>query len=919
MAKKINKGKVIEELVKGSLDYTMSLITQAFQTQFPYVENGPSCYIQETFKDYVIVSEYGSGSMLKSDEFYKVTYSKSGDVYSFAARDAWEVVELAYQPQTAAEVAEGKNSPSPDLPSKSPSPGGRGSKRGQRFEERVDARVALEEREEGKPRRIKIEGAITADVVNGNMRRYPVSVIEAAIAELRGHLNESAGQGRAIQVLGEAEHPSDKGGRPNLLETVTKWDDVVLNSGRVDIAGRILETSKGKDILTLMEGGVMPGVSLRGYGEGKYVKAEATGSKTHAERATGSETHAEREKIFEVSELHITGFDLVLEPSFENSAQLIESINSQGDDEMFEELKKLLAEHPELFPKGMTESQLEALGDKQLKAMEEKMRSALGIDANANIMEAVKTNADKARKFDESQKKSEVDAAKAEAVKDLPFGTAFNKFFVESMNEADLASVDAVKKFAESQRKQFAKMAAAGVLKGMGFDEKTKGIKVIGDVLEIETGTPEFGRASFELMESVRKFEMRSERAIQERAKSPAAVFTGLLLERFDTLYQRQLMAESQLLQEAELTTDLNVPYSVSRAIIEEAFPNLVAANIFDVGTIETSPTRLYYEATTGETGYAVDITDEVEVAGVEEIWYPLSHGRITPGTVVVTSNPAGTTYVEGTDYVINYADGKIKPLAAGSINANDVLVDYSYSSIRNGEMQPIERVKTSLAYKTIEAAADRLADQISREAIVFSRSQLGWDAVSRTMANLIKQMRRKIDQGLLYMAFSAVKSVASNSTEAWTVSSTDADLGTLYSLLGNAAVIVAKRFYEPTFYLASITNADRLSNWSGFKRDGFPQALLNAAGFAGMVKNRPIFSSTEFPDTLWIAGNRELVQHRVFQPMSIQGPFPTYADAGDGTNKIVAASQYYAEEFNVTESTVPEKGAFVPVEEAGS
>jgi len=137
--------------------------------------------------------------------------------------------------------------------------------------------------------------------------------------------------------------------------------------------------------------------------------------------------------------------------------------------------------------------------------------------------------------------------------------------------------------------------------------------------------------------------------------------------------------------------------------------------------------------------------------------------------------------------------------------------------------------------------------------------------------------------------------------------------------LLGNAAVIVAKRFYEPTFYLASITNADRLSNWSGFKRDGFPQALLNAAGFAGMVKNRPIFSSTEFPDTLWIAGNRELVQHRVFQPMSIQGPFPTYADAGDGTNKIVAASQYYAEEFNVTESTVPEKGAFVPVEEAGS
>jgi hypothetical protein len=285
---------------------------------------------------------------------------------------------------------------------------------------------------------------------------------------------------------------------------------------------------------------------------------------------------------------------------------------------------------------------------------------------------------------------------------------------------------------------------------------------------------------------------------------------------------------------------------------------------------------------------------------------------------VTVTSDPAGTTYVEGTDYVINYADGKIKALAAGSIGTNDLLVDYSYSSIRNGEMQPIERVKTTLAYKTIEAAADRLADQISREAIVFSRSQLGWDAVARTMANLVRQMRRKIDQGLLYMAFSAVKGIASNSTPAWTIGATQDDLAALYALLGNAAVIVANRFYEPTFYLASFTNTDRLSNWEGFKRDGFPQSLLNAAGFAGMVKNRPVFASTEFPDTLWITGNRELVQHRVFQPLRIFGPFATY-DVSGGTSKLVAADQYYAEEFNATESLVHEKGAFVPVEEAAS
>lgn len=881
MKKKLQKGNPITELVKGSMEYTRSLIQNAFRKQFPSSYESLYIDIVDTFADHVIVSEYGSSSTLKNDEYWKVTYTRDGETFTFAPRDQWEVVELAYQPQS--KIVEGKK-----------------QKKGQRIEERVNARVSLLEREEGKARRIKIDGAIQADVVNGNGRLYPSPVLEAAVAELSNHLNESAGQGRAIQVLGEAEHPSDKGGRPNLLETVTKWEEVTFDGASVDLTGRILETSKGKDILTLMEGGVMPGVSLRGYGEGKSVKKD-------------------NGKVFEVTELHLTGFDLVLEPSFENTAQLIESQSSMEDDmnELLEQLKKLLAEQPELFNKGMTEAQLEALNEKQLKKLDESLRSALGIDANANIVETVKANADKARKFDESQKQADVMKAITEAKKDLPFGEKLNKIFIESFDGMTFETPEQVKAFGESQRKQFSHLAAAGVLKVMGFDEKTKSVKVIGDVLETETGTPSFAKASFELMESIRKHENHAKRAIEMRAESAAAVYTQKLLERFDTLYQKHLMAEAQMFEEAELTTDLNLPYSVSRAVIEEAFPNLVAANIFDVGTIETSPTHLFYETTTGESGYSVDITDEEVTGGEEGVWYSLAHGRITPASVTVTSNPAGTTYVEGTDYVINYADGKIKFLAAGSIGANDVLVDYSYSSIRNGEMQPIERVKTTLASKIIQAAADRLADQISREAIVFSRSQLGWDAVARTMANLVRQMRRKVDQGLLYMAYSAVMSVANNSTAAWTVVDDDqTEYAKLYRLLGNAAVIVAKRFYEPTFYLASITNTDRLSNWEGFKRDGFPASILNAAGFVGGVKGRPVFGSTEFPDSLWIVGNRELVQHRVLQPTQIKGPFPTYATTGDVT-RLVAADQYYAEEFNATESLVPEKGAYVPVTEA--
>lgn len=881
MKKKLNKGNPITELVKGSLEYTIRLIRDAFRAQFPEETYG-FFELVDSFADYVVVKPWSSKvAGLKDDEYFKVTYTKDGDNYTFAPREEWEIVQLAYQPQTL-EVAEKKK------------------RKGQRIEERINASVVLLEAEEGnKGRRIRIDGAIQAGIVNGNGRRYPAPVLESAVAELNSHLNESAGQGRAIQVLGEAEHPSDKGGRPNLLETVIRWEEVTFDGTNVDITGRVLETSKGRDILTLMEGGVMPGVSLRGYGEGKTIREGG-------------------EKIFEVSELHITGFDLVLEPSFENVAQLTESQSSMEDDNMnLEELLKLLKEHPEAFA-GITEAQIKAMGEAQLKALEEKIRNALGIDENADLAEALKSTAEKARQFEESQKKAAVQKAIAEACKDLPFGEKLNTIFVESFKDMKFETPEQVKAFAESQRKQFSQLAAAGVLKGMGFDEKTRQIRVIGDVLEEETGIPSFARPSFELLESVRKFEMRSKRAVDERAGSPAAVFTQVLLERFDTIYRRQLLAEAQMFEEAEQTSDLNLPYSVSRSIIAEVFPNLVAANVFDVGTIDTSPTRLYYETTTGESGYSASASNEVVTGGEEEVWYDLAHGRITPGTVVVTSNPAAQTYVEGEDYVINYADGKIKFLSAGDIDSNDVLVSYSYTAIRNGEMQPIERVKTTLAYKTIEAAADRLADAISREAIVFSRSQLGWDAVARTMANLIRQMRRKIDQGLLYMAYSAVKSIPNNSTTAWTVSSNDSDLQALYALLGNAAVIVANRYYEPTFYLASLTNTDRLSNWSGFKRGGFPQTLLNAAGFAGMVKNRPIFASTEFPDDLWIVGNRELVQHRVFQPLQIRGPFPVYATTGD-TTRLVAAEQYYAEEFNATEALVPEKGAWVPVEDAAS
>lgn len=870
MTKKIGKGKVIEELVKGSLDYTMRMIRTAFETQFPWKEGGPNYYVDEVFSDYVIVKTY-SGE-LKTDEYFMVTYSRSGENITFAGRDAWEIVELTYQPQTT--ITESKK------------------KSGTRLEEAIQPGQIqlLEAKDEAKgTRRIRINDLVVANVVNGNKRFYEPEIIEAMIADWQSHLHESAGQGRLKILTGEADHPTDKGRkRSEFLETVVRWDTLDWDGKRLDIEGDLILTSKGRDVEILMEAGVTPGGSIRGIGESKV------------ETINGR-------KVEKVLWLSMTGVDLVGDPSFKNSAVLQESNNQQGDEEMLEELKKLLAEHPELFSKGMTESELEKMGEKQLKKLEETLRNTMGLGVDANIIESVKSNAAKAKQFDALQMKQAVDAAITEATKDLPFGKELNEAFIESIKDGNYESAEEVKTYAESQRKVFGKLASKAKLKGMGFNGGT-GVQVIGDVLENETGTPEFARVAFELSESVRKHEKRAKRTLVLRAESPAAVFTEMILEKFDKQFQRQLIAEAQAYQEAETTSDLNLPYSVSRMVIAEAYPNLVAANVFDFGIMEQSPMNIFYETFTGETGFTVAVTDEVEAMGAEDTWYDLGNKNIIPGTVVVTSNPAGTTYVEGTDYVIDYELGKIRAIAAGAIDANDVLVDYSYHATRKGENAEIERAKTTLAYQTITAAADRLADYITSEAIVFSRSQIGWDAVGRTMANIIREMKRDKDRRLIEKGLAAALSVASNKTAAWDIS--DAVYLDLVKRIGEAKVKVINRFYEPQSLLMSATNSDYLSNWDGFTRDGFPNAMLNAAGFVGAVKGLNVFESPEMRDAFNLVLNRELVMHRVYSPMTMKGPFQTFSNG-----KIVAAEQYYAEEYNASLAPIGGKGSVVPTQ----
>jgi regulator of replication initiation timing len=714
-----------------------------------------------------------------------------------------------------------------------------------RFEERVQSALALQEASEaGAARRVRAVG-LTAGVINANKRRYSLPVLQAAVAELSSHLHESAGQGRLV-ATGEAEHPRDKGGRPSLLETVVKWEQATIHEGQVLLEGVILPTAKGRDILTLIEHGVPVGVSMRGYGQAKPMA----------------------ESVQEVTALTITGFDLVAEPS-DPFARLTES-----------------------------KEQVEDTMDEQEKLQLELAESKRALAEQAQALTEAKRAQDELVALKASQA---VETAITEAAKGLRYGDQLNKLFVESVRAAAPGDAAAVQALVEAKRKEFDSIVAAAQLKAMGK------VDVTGPVFEAETGRPAFSRAAFEITESLVAHNL-GERYDLVKRTDPASRYAKIYLERFDEKFKGQLIAEAKAFEEASTTSDMNLPYSVMRAVVEQVWPEVVAANVFDFGMATQAPERLYFETYAGESGTsAVAVTDEV-VTGDHGVWVELANNRLNPGSVVLTNSGASTTYTEGTDYVIDYALGNLKTLAAGATTDGQSLkIDYTYEAIRRGENTAIKGAKNTLAYITMEIAADRLSTYITNENVVFSRSQLGYDVVGRTLANLIRKIRTKIDKDIFYRAVAASAEQASNSGGTWTAASDAVAL--LVQYIGLAKAKVANRYYTPTSIVMSTTNSERLSNWEGFDRTGFTNAFLGAAGFAGGVKGLPVFHTPVMSDAYVLVTNRELVAQRTFQPMALKGPFPVYS-----SGELVAAEQWYVEEFNGTEVPVVEKVSHVKV-----
>jgi hypothetical protein len=82
--------------------------------------------------------------------------------------------------------------------------------------------------------------------------------------------------------------------------------------------------------------------------------------------------------------------------------------------------------------------------------------------------------------------------------------------------------------------------------------------------------------------------------------------------------------------------------------------------------------------------------TDE-SVTAISDRYVDLVYRKLTSGTVVVTDSSSATTYVEGTDYLVDYDAGMIIAKGSGSIADGDtILVSYDYGAITSQAIKAV-------------------------------------------------------------------------------------------------------------------------------------------------------------------------------------------------------------------------------------
>jgi hypothetical protein len=721
---------------------------------------------------------------------------------------------------------------------------------------------------------------ITADVTNRNNRVYPKNVLREAVNTLKTNLSLSNGQGRFLEelnLLGEVEHPESKTGQPNLNEVAIRWVDVEFDeeTNQVKLEGTILPTPSGNILLTLLENGVNIGISQRAMGRALT-------------RPDGVEV---------IKELAIKGYDAVYMPSDPNGriTELLES---------FDESKKLIA---------LSEKYKDIIGDSEF-GDESELREALNLGSGdlETELETVRTN-----RLETAQKE---------------FDAQVMKLFVEASIEQPVAhsfkSLDEVKIFIDAALVEAEKAEAKKRIENMGGNKTMDNISSVVPIVEKELGVPAYAKA---FVESQNKFIAQSGKSYYKTFPTKANARTGgekiaaKLLENYFKKYEFQLTKESELLEAVNgmVVSDLSLPYTVNAQIIAEMFPRLVAAELFTFVPMANREQRVYVEAFSGNTAGELDVTVAATALNAFSpslhptpaigSWMTLAQKNITPGSVAFSGG-----MVEGTDYVVDYRNGKIKSLTSGFAGlANTVTLTYKYRTTMNGELGAVSRVKQILTPKTLVADPRRLAATVSDEAYRYGQSDLGYDAQAAAIRGATDALAREFDQQILYRALTELLQVTSNTVTYSRANAVDAVSTGFNVRVGEAKAKIEKRNYDSNIckLLVDVDQAELMSNSGLFESARSRPDFAWGAGAVGLWKNLPVYSSNQFAggSTSWsLVVHPDLLQVGIYVPIEVDPAVPTYAD--DASGKLIDAKSFLVRTYDAIECVVQDKGSVVKI-----
>lgn len=738
-------------------------------------------------------------------------------------------------------------------------------------------------RDPNRPLRVRGKGQ-QAGIITENENFYSAAVLKEGFDEALPRI-----KGR--QCLMEVEHPTDKG-HPyygSLLNTagIVKEAHFENDTGAVMLDEmHILPTSQGKDLAVLVEAGVPVGISQRGRGV------------IRRERRQGR-------KVNVVQKLIIDSWDFVIRPSVKDarvtgilesmrerrrtmkkqgiSNELMEafreqypSLESVSDADLIQiiieaqkgapglleaqtkdEFKKLLDEKKDMIDT-LLEIGRESETDR-LRAMQETAQAVAAKEAAEKIAEEAKelaeqkvTEADakvkeaeqKLTELQEAQRVAEAQDYGRKKVEETTYGRRHKDLLVESIKEAKTKEeIDTV---LENRSKLIDASLAQDALRQAGWTGSP--VRSQDAIITLAESLPPVQQGAAILNEAYRDAMGLPSRDL---SKTRQGRLTMKLLEMYDRQNAYQLAREAKemltLIKEDQTTAQIALPYTVSRMIIEQALPETVMLGLADVAPAESADVRVPVE-----------------------------------------------TYAEETSG----------------------LVTGSSSDIEIGECEPIKLARLTVTLETLSVEAKRLGAKICDEAMVFSASQLpNYNLQARLLSNIVKDIQRYINAKLIALARAAATAQANNDGGPFALSGGPGALARglwlngFIRCIGYAKVFVINRYYDenPVSVLMSYTNADELGNADQFTAAGkVPVSDLDAFGYVGRVKGRPVFQTTELADDIALVGDFKCVKHRILKAMEIRGPFPIYDTT---TVELVAGEQWYAQTYTGEKVFTAERG----------